>query len=787
MSDQKTDMFSSKVLGHPSGLFVLFFTEMWERFSYYGMRALLVLFLVSAFGLGGWNWSPENALALYGTYTALVYITPIIGGYIADKMIGYRKAVVIGAVIMTLGHASMALEFHPFFLYLGIALLIVGNGFFKPNMTSIISHMYKDTPEKKDGAYTIFYMGVNAGAFLGILLCGYLGEKVGWSYGFGLAGIFMLLGMLQFHFSQNIFGDIGLKPVKQLEGEEKKDEQLEFEGDKLNPFSMFDKILTAVSAIVGVVWVLNDPISKIGGFNLLEVNEIDISNYFILFGLICFFILLISRILRYPKVTRDRMIAIVIFAVMTVIFWMCFEQAGGSMTLFAKDFTGRIMAGNYYYIYLVANILITVVPIGIITWVLFKLFKQTFANYKLANVILGSSFVIIWFIVFWMINRDLNSTSYEIEYRAIKTNLVASEYEMHDSRLESFKGKLGGDGSFKYDTKDVNGKDVTLDISPVRIEYKGEKIEHKHSDKLRRSDRIAEQKKFDKEYIEAILAIDNPSKATVVYEEKKKEKEVAMDELYFETIVTEETQMSPEEEIVLLNSKFNEPVKLKEGQDLTILDVDKKGKFIYLSKERESKVRKAAEKNGTDTGIVQAKVSEIKKGELEIPATWFLILNSLFIITFAPLFSKWWESKYNPSAAAKYGLGLVLLGVGFGALALGSAGIDSGAKTAEVSIIWLVLAYLFHTLGELCLSPVALSYVSKLVPGRMIAMMFGIWYIAVAIGNKLAGILGGQIESITEQYDMTTFFLIFTVIPIVLGILGILLTPIVKKLMHGVR
>ncbi len=242
MSDQNNDIFKSKVLGHPSGLFVLFFTEMWERFSYYGMRALLVLFLVSAFGLGGWNWSPENALALYGTYTALVYITPIIGGYIADRMIGYRKAVVIGAVIMTLGHASMAIEVHPMFLYIGIALLIVGNGFFKPNMTSIISHMYKDTPEKKDGAYTIFYMGVNAGAFLGILMCGYLGEKVGWSYGFGLAGIFMLLGMLQFHFSQKIFGDIGLKPVKALEGEEV-DEQLEFKGDRLNPFTMLDKVM----------------------------------------------------------------------------------------------------------------------------------------------------------------------------------------------------------------------------------------------------------------------------------------------------------------------------------------------------------------------------------------------------------------------------------------------------------------------------------------------------------------------------------------------------------------
>ena len=208
---------------------------------------------------------------------------------------------------------------------------------------------------------------------------------------------------------------------------------------------------------------------------------------------------------------------------------------------------------------------------------------------------------------------------------------------------------------------------------------------------------------------------------------------------------------------------------------------------MYLTKDKEKNVRTKAKEAKLDTGIVTCSVSEITKEKVIIPATWFLILNSLFIIAFAPLFSKWWESKFNPSATVKYGLGLILLGVGFGALAFGSMGIEAGAKTASVSLIWLVLAYLFHTLGELCLSPVALSYVSKLVPGRMIAMMFGIWYIAVAIGNKLAGSMGGMIDEITEEYSMSTFFLIFTFIPILLGLLGIALTKLVNKLMHGVK
>lgn len=165
-STQHDEFFKSKVLGHPAGLFVLFFTEMWERFSFYGMRVLLVNFLtMAAIGSNpGWEWSASNAGALFGTYAGLLYLTPILGGVIADKLTGYRWAVLIGCVIMTLGHASMAIETE-LSLYMGLGLLVLGTGFFKPNITSIISEMYVYLPEKKDGAYTIFYMGVNAGSF----------------------------------------------------------------------------------------------------------------------------------------------------------------------------------------------------------------------------------------------------------------------------------------------------------------------------------------------------------------------------------------------------------------------------------------------------------------------------------------------------------------------------------------------------------------------------------------------------------------------------------------------
>ena len=685
----------NQVLGHPAGLFVLFFTEMWERFSYYGMRALLVLFLVSGLSIDGLSWPREHALALYGTYTSLVYLTPIAGGYLADRFMGYRKALILGALIMTLGHAAMALETAAMtFLYIGIGLLIIGNGFFKPNITSIISCIYKDHPEKKDGAYTIFYMGVNAGAFLGTLLCGYLGEKIGWHWGFGLAGIFMFFGMLQFYFAQKLFGNIGKKPEACQDAQ--KNAQLEFEGDRFTPFTRLDKILMWLSALIGIIWVINDPISKISGINILKIAGSDYSDGFILLGIALFLYLLLSRILRYPKLTRDRMLAIGLFIVFTTLFWTCFEQAGGSMSIFAKDYTRRVLSGHWALFYNIVNTLITVVPCGVITWVLLLLFRKTFKHYALSNLLLGFSFVIIWGLLIWRINRDLHSRAYVVTYQALKTQQINPQ-----TGLPQIDKKTG---------------EALFDYQPLTSE------ESAHTKK-------------------GVIA--NQSTTLIRYE------------------------------------------ALKIGQQIRMLDADKSGKYRLVSPEKEARIREKAK--GSGSGIVHATVTQIKENEVEIPATWFGILNSLFIILFAPLFSKWWGSRYNLSAAGKYSLGLILLGIGFAALAFGSIGIHPGAKVAAVSSIWLVIAYLFHTLGELSLSPVGLSYVSKLVPTRMIAMMFGVFYITSAIGNKLAGQMGGMIDEIAAKYSMSGFFLIFTLTPIALGLVALTLHPVIKKLMHGIK
>ncbi len=578
-----TDKFFSKtVIGHPAALFVLFFTEMWERFSYYGMRAILVIFLTGAI-LGdnpGWGWSSSAALSLLGTYAMFAYLAPLAGGWLGDKKIGYRNAVVIGAFLMTLGHASMAVE-TPTFLYIGISLLVIGTGFFKPNITSIISKIYEGRDDKKDGAFNIFYMGVNAGAFLGIMLCGWVGEKVGWSFGFGLAGIFMLLGMIQFYYAQPLFGEIGGVPEKY----DKKLEVKKENNEKLNPFSPLDILLILIFVVSALIFIINDPLSKIGGINILNFSYFGMENslFFALVAFISFITLLLVRIPRYTPIVRDRMIVFTIFCLFTVFFWAAFEQGAGSLPLYTRDFTDRFLEGNSALIFKIVDISVTIVPLLVITYVLISLFKKTFTEILFSNIVLGLSFIIVWGIIIFKIYSESQSTS------------------------------------------------------------------------------------------------------------------------------------------------------------------------------------------------------------TEVPITWFAILNSLFIIIFAPLFSKWWDSSYNPPASVKYFLGLALLGIGFGFLAFGARNVPAGADSASLSMMWLVFAYLFHTLGELCLSPMGLSYLSKLIPARMIAFMFGVYYLAVAIGNKLAHYVGGDIDKITQEYSLSGFFLIFTIIPIALGFISLLLHPIIKKSMHGIK
>ena len=504
------------VMDHPASLFVLFFTEMWERFSYYGMRALLTVFLVSELINGGWGWTNEEALKLYGLYTGLVYLTPLLGGMIADRFTGYRKAILIGALIMTLGHISMALEgFSSNFFYVGLLFMILGNGMFKPNISSMVGQLYPDTSSKKDAGYTIFYMGINAGAFLGMLLCGYIGEKIGWHYGFGLAGVFMFFGMLQFFFAQKIFGVIG---------------------QDIN-------------------------IAKKSELSAEENSEVETA----------------------PHIVRDRLIVVGVLMVASIFFFFAFEQAGGSMTLFAKDYTQRALTGDSAVFFKWVDAILTIFPIAIVTYVLVGLAKKIYGKYRLTIIFTAISFVIIWGLGIWKVNRE-----------------------------------------FSLETT-------------------------------------------------------------------------------------------------------------------------------------------------------------------EVTVSWFQILNSFFIITLASSFSKIWDKVWNPSGPVKFAMGLIFVAVGFFALSYGSLSIPDGAKTASVSMIWLILAYFFHTVGELCLSPVGLSYVSKLSPKKFVGVLFGLWFTASAIANFIGSWTGAYIDKISEMYSISTFFIIIAGVPLFAAVMLLLFNRKLVKMMHGIK
>jgi len=297
---------------NPLSLTTLFFTEMWERFSYYGMRALLVLYLVNS-----QNYSESDALHIYAVYTGLVYLTPLIGGYLADRFLGSQKAIFIGGLTMMIGHFLMAF---PEYLYLAIGMLIIGNGYFKPNISTLLGRLYKTDDIRRDGGFSIFYVGINLGAFLAPLIVGYVGETINWHYGFAIAGFGMMAGLIQFYIGQN-------KIIK---------EDISLQSKKLKPFDW---------GLIALISLINIPLILI----ILELNQI-INDFFfeilaMLIILIFFYFISKKKQLLALKKDIKRIAYICILSIFVIFFWVGFEQAGGSLTLFANNSVDRNLLG----------------------------------------------------------------------------------------------------------------------------------------------------------------------------------------------------------------------------------------------------------------------------------------------------------------------------------------------------------------------------------------------------------------------------------------------------------
>ncbi|WP_299323732.1 oligopeptide:H+ symporter [Parasphingopyxis sp.] len=335
-----------EVLGHPKGLYMLFFAEMWERFSFYGMRALLTLYLVKH-----WLYSDGSANLIYGAYGSLVYITPVLGGWLADRYLGQRKAVLFGAILLTAGHFFMAFEGDGSgyqndptlnIFWLALAFIIVGSGFLKANISVLVGQLYPRTDVRRDGAYTIFYMGINLGAATGVLIAAYLGETVSWALGFGLAGIGMLLGLIVFIFGKALLRGNGEPPVPAKLKEKVAGVNLEW-------------LLYGVGfAGVAVIWLLIQYQSLVG--------------WLLLSSGIILLLYVLREAFKLDNEARDRVFAMIFFILLMPLFWGLFEQAGGSMNLFTDRFVDRGGIPTTFFQSLNPIIIILLAPLFAVLW-----------------------------------------------------------------------------------------------------------------------------------------------------------------------------------------------------------------------------------------------------------------------------------------------------------------------------------------------------------------------------------------------------------------------------------
>lgn len=380
-SDPTRARWDRSFFGHPRGLSTLFFTEMWERFSFYGMRALLILFMTAAVAKGGLGFNTAKAGAIYGLYTSMVYLMSVPGGWIADRITGQRRAVLWGGVTIALGHFSMAMPALWSF-YLGLALIVTGTGLLKPNISTMVGALYSLDDARRDAGFSIFYMGINIGALISPLICGYLGENIDWHYGFGAAGIGMTFGIVQYVLGGKYLGQAGVNHTGSA-----RDSRL------FRNWGIAVGIVVAIVAVVsftGAVPVSANALSDIFGI--------------LLAGIVVVFFIWLLRAKGFTGVERSRFWAILVLFIASSLFWSAFEQAGSTLNLFAErntnlhawDFPLWGLFRASYYQSFNSVFLILLAPVFALLWIrLGKKDLTSTAKFSLGLVFVGLGFAIL--------------------------------------------------------------------------------------------------------------------------------------------------------------------------------------------------------------------------------------------------------------------------------------------------------------------------------------------------------------------------------------------------------
>ena len=614
-----------EIFGHPAGLFTLFFAEMWERFSYYGMRALLTLYMVNGFlGL-----NDTAAFQIYGAYTALVYMTPYFGGMLADRLLGRRKAVVLGGLLMAAGHLLMTIE-DRFIFSLALAFLIVGNGFFKPNISTMVGELYPKSSDRKDAGFTIFYMGINLGAALSPIVCGYVGQTYGWHLGFGLATGGMLIGVAIFTMPTRvtqlligggaIFTSIGLPFIQ--------DSFIQLLVRLLLAVMLLVASYIAFRALnIGAIpeWAGAPPDmarlkSKVAGIIPAEtavyigaiiapfgfayiVGERQIAAIVLNgVGLIAFGYLFYEA-LKCTKVHRERLFVVIILAMFHTSFWAFFEQAGTSLNFWTDRNIDRVIEDR---------------------------------------------------------SIDQEDVGSKIKFRVdLKTN------DSELSKLPPLTQEQLGHQNYNAGFKDLVAQAIT--------QVEGS----------RNANRV-DSEKVPPEAIDKLIA-----------------------------------QVKAQERFTMTGLNY-----LREAAKLDPSEGGSPDTFKSLTW--------TVAPSNVGMGVASS----------EIPAAEFQAANAVYILLFGLVFSALWTflSRRNrdPSAPVKFALGLAQLGIGFFVFYLGTQSAD---ERGMASMSYLLIGWMLITTGELCISPVGLSMVTKLSPKRLVSTVMGVWFVSITYANYIAAII----------------------------------------------
>lgn len=724
MNTSETQLPSTTLFGHPTGLFTLFFAEMWERFSYYGMRALLVFYMIKGFlGFGD-----SEAYAVYGAYTALVYMTPFFGGILADRLLGARRAVILGGLLMAAGHLMMTIESSLAF-YTALALLICGNGFFKPNISTIVGSLYPPGSPKRDGGFTIFYMGINLGAAMSPLLCGYIGETYGWHYGFGLATIGMLTGVAVFVapslISQTAMFLLALAAT-------------------LNVFVVPQVFADNPSAVTYLNCGLLGALTLVGLYSLMELGWAQLSES-LMSKLIAWIVLLAGSIaaagclfIYYadnPFSIGVNLFVGVSLLVAAVVACLAIYHGGLPKEAGAPPDPQRLRRGYFGLLSL--------------EWITYLLTAAAIVFF----VLLVSGFA--------PLTEDNRGVTV-----------------IPDTVIE----QIQGDGGALREVAAVVMREISRPAGLVLmlsglIAAAYLFIETFRLDKVRR------------ERMFVVLILTFFSMLFWSFFEQAGSSVNNFTDRNVDRIV--ETRRITEDEVgtTIQLQPTQEQLGFQNGDTLFTIDVlDQLRSDNQEEQDFEIDWEVTAETVGMGVG------TRVR----EIPASTFQSVNPIFIMIFGLVFTALWAILANrglePNTAVKFALGLFQLGLGFGAFWYGAMTAD---ERGMVFLGWLFLGYLLQTTGELCLSPVGLSMVTKLSPARLVSTVMGAWFLATAFSQFLAAIIaqftgvshGGGGDSTIPIPSETVgvyggVFGKIAIAAIISALICFLLSPLLNRWMH---